>query len=224
MDCSTSLPFTVSWSLLKFISFESVILTKHFILYCPLLLIFPSIIRVFSSELAFCIRWPKYWSFSFSISPPMNIQGCFPLGLIGLILQSKGLSRERFLQCHSSKTSLLWHSAFLMVQFSYLYLTTGKPKFWIYGPLLAKWCLCFQLFFNILIRFVIVFLPRSKHLWILWLQSLRTLILEPNKIKSVTASTFSPSNYHEVRWDQMHDISFCFLVLLLMLNSPSSYR
>ena len=69
MDCSTSLPFTVSWSLLKFISFESVILTKHFILYCPLLLIFPSIIRVFSSELAFCIRWPKYWSFSFSISP-----------------------------------------------------------------------------------------------------------------------------------------------------------
>ena len=91
-----SLSFTISWSLLRFMSIESMMLSNHCILYCPLLFlhfIFPSI-RVFSNELALPIRWPKYWSFSFTSVLPMNIQGWFPLGLTGLIsLQSKGLSR-----------------------------------------------------------------------------------------------------------------------------------
>ena len=120
---------TISWSLLKFMSIELVMLFNYLILCHPLLLlpsIFPSI-RVFSSELAFCIRWQKYWSFSFSFSPSSEYSGRFPLGLtLGLIsLQSKGLLKS-LLQHHNLKASILQHLAFFMVQLSHLYMTTGK--------------------------------------------------------------------------------------------------
>ena len=141
--CQAPLSFTVSQSLLKFMSIESVMLSNHLILCCPLLLlpsVFPSIsvlafpslgvlvfpsIRVFSNESAFCIRWPKYWSFRFSISPPNEYSGWFPLGLIGLIsLLSKGLSGV--FSNTSLKASVLRCSGFFMVQLSHAYKTTGK--------------------------------------------------------------------------------------------------
>ena len=118
---------------------------------------------------------------------PMSVQDWFPLGLTGWIsLQSKGLSRV--LQHHSLKVSILQRSAFFVVQLSHSYITTGKTIALIYRPLLAEWCLCFL---NMLSRFVIAFLPRSKHLLISWLQSTYAVILEPKKIKYVTASMFS---------------------------------
>ena len=157
-ECQPSLSFTVSWSLLKFISIETVMLSNHLIC-CSLLLlssIFPSI-RILSSELALCIRWPKYWSFSFNILP-MNIQGWFHLGLTGLIpLQSKRLFKH-LLQYRSSKASILQCSTFFTVQLSHPYMTTGKTialtrQTWV-GKVMS-------LLFNKLSRLVIAFLPRS---------------------------------------------------------------
>ena len=122
-----SLSFTISLSLLKLTFTESVMPSNHLILCCslPVLLsIFPSI-RVFSNESALRIRWPKYWSFSFSISPSNEYSGLISLALTGLVsFQSKGLSS--LLQHHSSKASILWCSAFFMVQLSHLCMTTGK--------------------------------------------------------------------------------------------------
>ena len=122
-----SLSITNSQSLLKLMSIELVMPSSHLILCRPLLLlpsIFPSI-RVFSNESVLHIRWPEYWSFSFSISPSNNIQDWFPLGLTGWTsLQSKGLSS--LLQHHNSKASILWHSAFFIVQLSHPYMPTGK--------------------------------------------------------------------------------------------------
>ena len=117
---------------------------------------------------------------------PMNIQGWFPLGLTGLTVFSY----------HNSKASILQHSTFFMVQLSDLYMITGKTSNFDYMDLCQQSGLCF---FNMLSRFVIFFLPRSKLLLILRLQSLSTLILEPKKIKSVTVSTVSPSICHEVK-------------------------
>ena len=123
--CHTSLSITISWSWLKFMSIESVMPSNHLILCRPLLLrpsIFPRI-RVFSSESALHIRWPKYWSLS--ISPSKHIQDWFPLGLTYLtLLAVQGTLKS--LQHHSSKEVILWHSAFFMVQLSHLYMTTGK--------------------------------------------------------------------------------------------------
>ena len=121
-----SLSITNSWSLLKLMSIALVMPSNHLILCRPLLLlpsVFPSI-RVFSNESVLHIRWPKYWSFNSASVLPMNIQDCFPLGLTGLILQSKGLSS--LLQHHSSKASILWRSVFFIVQLSHPYMTTGK--------------------------------------------------------------------------------------------------
>ena len=129
MDCNTpiSLVYCYVRNLLKFMSIESVILSNHLILCRPLLL-FPSIIpsiRIFFSELVLCIRWPKYWSFSFSISPCNEYSGLISLRIVGLSsLQSKGLSS--LLQHHNSKASILPRSAFFMVQLSHLYVTTEK--------------------------------------------------------------------------------------------------
>ena len=143
-------------------SVESVIPSNH-IIPCPLLLLLPSIfpsISVVPSELALDIRWPKYWSFSFSFILPMNVQD---LGLTSLIsLQSKRLSKS-LLQHHSSKAPVLHHSAFIMVQISHLYMTTGKTI------ALTRWTFVdkiMSLLFNTLSRFAIAFLPRSKHLLI----------------------------------------------------------
>ena len=124
----------------------------------------------------------------------MNVQDWFPLGLTGLIsLQSKGLSS--LLQHHSLKESILRRSAFFIVQLSHLYMTTGKTIALTRQTFVSK---VMSLLFNILCRFVIVFLPRSKRLLTLWLQSWSAVILEAKKIKSVTISTFSPSICYEV--------------------------
>ena len=156
---------------------ESEIPSNYLILCCPLLFlpsIFPSI-RVFSSESALCIRWPKYWSFSFSISPSSEYSGriSFRMDWLGLLAVQGTL--KSLLQHHSSKASILRRSAFFMVQPSH-------------GSLL----------FNTLPTFVTAFLPRSNHLSISWLCLLSTVILEPKKIKSVTVSIFFPSICHGV--------------------------
>ena len=164
----SSLSLTISWSLLKLVSIESVMPSNHLILCHPLLLllsIFPSI-RVFSSELALHIRWPKYWSFNFSISPPNEYSGLifFRIDWFDLAVQGtlKGL-----LQHHSLKASILRWSAFFMVQLTHPYMTTGKTIALTIWTFVGK---VMFLLFNMLSRFVIVFLPRGKHLLISWLQ------------------------------------------------------
>ena len=177
-------------------SIKSVMPSNHLIPCHPLLLlpsIFPSN-KVFPNESVLYISWPKYWSFSFSIGFPSNIQGWFLLGLTGWIsLQSKGLSRV------FSDTTVQKHQ-FLGVHLSlysnshiYTWLLE-KPQFWLDRLLSAKHCLCFL---NMLSRLVITFLPRSNRLLISWLQSSSNMILEPKKIKSLFP-LFSPSICHEV--------------------------
>ena len=171
---------------------ESVMPSNHLILYHPLLLppsIFPRI-RVFSSESVLHISWPKYWSFSFSISPSNEYSGLISFRMDWLDLFAVQGTLKSLLQHHSSKASILQHSAFFIVQLSHPYMTTGKTI------ALTRWTFVgkvMSLLFNMLSRLVIIFLPRSKHLLISWLQSPSAVILEPPKIKSVTISTVSPS-------------------------------
>ena len=199
MNCSSwaSLFFTISWSLCKLMSIESVMLSNHFILCCSLLLlfsVFPNI-RVFSNESVLHIRWPKYWSFSFSISPSNEYSGLTSFRTDWFdLLAVKGALNLSLLQHHSSKASILRHSAFFTVQLSHPYVTTGKTVVLTIWTFVSK---VMSLLFNTLSR-LSAFLPRSKHLLIPWLQSLSAVILEPKKIKSVTVSPFSPSIYHEV--------------------------
>ena len=168
---------TNSQSLLKLMSIESVTPSNHLILCCPLLLlpsIFPNI-RVFSKESALHIMWPKYWSFSFSISPSNGYSGLISFRMDWLDLLAVQGTLKSVLQHHSSKALILWHSAFFIVQLSYPYMTTGKTI------ALTRWtfvCKVMSLFFNMLSRWVITFLPRSKHLLISWLQSPSAMILE----------------------------------------------
>jgi len=170
--------------------------SNHLILCCPLLLlpsIFPSI-RVFSNESALHIRWPKYWSFSFNISPSNEHSGLiFRMDWLDLLAVQGTL--KGLLQHHSSKPSVLRHSAFFTVQLSHPYMTTGKTI------ALTRWTSVgkvMSLLFNMLSRLVITFLPRSKRLLISWLQSPSVVILEPKKIQSVTVSTVSPSICNQV--------------------------
>ena len=156
-----SLSFIISWSLLKLSSIESVMPFNHLVLRRPLLFlpsIFPSI-RVFFNELALCIRWPEYWSFSFSISlSNKNIQDWFSLGSTGLIsLQSKGLSRV-FSNITVQKHLILQLSAFFIIQLSHPYMTPGKTIALTMWTFVGK---VMSLFFNMLYRLVIVFLLRS---------------------------------------------------------------
>ena len=163
-----------------------------FILCRPLLLppsICPSI-RVFSSESVLHIRWPKHWGFSFNISPSNEYSGLISFRMDWLDLLAVQGTLKSLLQHHSSKASILWSSAFFMVQLSHLYLTTRKTIA-LTRPTLVG--IVMSLLFNMLSRLVIAFLPRSKHLLISWLQSLSAVILEPKKIKSVTVSSVSPS-------------------------------
>ena len=152
-------------------------------------------IRVFSIESALHIRWPRYWSFSFCISPSNKFPGLisFRIGWFDLLAVQGPL--KSLLQWHNSKASILQLSAFLKVQFSQPYMTPGETIALIVQTFVSK---VMSLLFNMLSRFVIAFLPRSKHLLISWLQSPGTVILEPKKIKSVTVSTSSPSVCHEV--------------------------
>ena len=146
----TSLSFTISRTLLKLMSIESVIPSNHLVLCHPLLLlpsVFPGI-RVFSNESALRIMWPKYWSFSFSISPSKEYSEIISFRIDWFNLLAVQGTLESLLQHHSSKTSILWCSAFFMVQLSYPYMTTGKTiafssRKGLDRPLLAKWCLCF---------------------------------------------------------------------------------
>ena len=184
-------------SLLKSMSVESVMPSSHLILCChPLLL--PSIppsIRVFSNESALHIRWPKYWSFSFSISPSNEHPGLISFRMDCLDLLAVQGALKSLLQRHSSKGSILLCSAFFIVQLSHPYMTTEETI------ALTRWTFVGKvmfLLFNMFSRLVITFLPRSKSLLISWLQSPSAVILEPKKIKSLTVSTVSPSICHEV--------------------------
>ena len=184
-------------SLLKSMSVESVMPSSHLILCChPLLL--PSIppsIRVFSNESALHIRWPKYWSFSFSISPSNEHPGLISFRMDCLDLLAVQGALKSLLQRHSSKASILLCSAFFIVQLSHPYMTTEETI------ALTRWTFVGKvmfLLFNMFSRLVITFLPRSKSLLISWLQSPSAVILEPKKIKSLTVSTVSPSICHEV--------------------------
>ena len=178
-------------------SIESVTPSNHLILCHPLLLppsIFPSI-RVFSNESALHIRWPKYWSFSFSISPSNEHSRLISFRMDWLDLLAVQGTLKSLLQHHSSKASIILHSAFFIVQLSHPYMTTGKTI------ALTRWTSvdkAMSLLFNMLSRLVITFLPRSKHLLISWWQSPSAVTLEPRKIKSATVSTVSPSICHEV--------------------------
>ena len=195
--CQASLSVTNSQSLLKLTSIESVMPSNDLILCHPLLLlpsIFPSI-RVFSNESVLHIRWPKYWSFSFSISPSNEYSGLISFRMDWLDLLAVQGTLKSLLQHHSSKASILRRSAFFMVQLSHPYMTTGKTI------ALTRWTFVgkvMSLLFNVLSRLVIAFLPRSKCLLISWLESPSAVILEPPKIKSVTVSIVSPSICHEV--------------------------
>ena len=187
---------TNSWSLPKLMSIELVMPSNHLILCRPLLLlpsIFPSI-RGFSNESALCIRWPKYWSFSFNISPSNEHSGLISFRMSWLDLLEVQWILKSLLQHHSSKASILRCSAFFIVQLLHPYVTTGKTIALTRCTFVDK---VMSLLFNILSRLVITFLPRSKHLLILWLQSPSAVILEPRKIKSDTVSTVSPSICHD---------------------------
>ena len=178
-------------------SIELVMASNYLILCCPLLLlpsIFPNI-RVFSNESALRIRWPKYWSFSFNMSPSNEHLGLISFRMDWLDLLAVQGTLKSLLQHHSSKASILLRSAFFIVQLSHPYMTTGKTI------ALTKWTFVdkvMSLLFNMLSRLIITFLPVSKHLLISWVQSPSAVILEPRKIKSATASTVSPSICHEV--------------------------
>ena len=186
----------------------------------PLLLlprIFPSI-RIFSNESALLTRLPKYRTFSFSVSPSNEYSGFISFRIDWLdLLAAQGILKS-LLQHHSSKASILWCSALFMVQHTHQYTATEKTIALIIQTFVGK---VISLFFNMLPpRFVIVFLPKSKHLLILWLQSLSTVILESKKIKSVTVSTFPPSICHKVMGlDAMIFIFWMFLNFSLGSNS-----
>ena len=165
--------------------------SSHLIFCRPLLLLplIPPSIRVFSNESTLRMRWPKYWSFSFSISPSKEHPGLISFRIDWLDLLAVQGTLKSLLQHHSSKASILQRSAFFTVQLSHPYMTTGKTIALIRRTFVGK---VMSLLLNMLSRLVISFLPRSKCLLISWLQSPSAVILEPPKIKSDTVSTISP--------------------------------
>ena len=187
------LSITNSQSLPKLMSIESVMPSNHLIPCHPLLLpsIFPSI-RVFSNESVLYIRWPKHWNFSFNISPSNEYSGLISFRMDWFNLHAVQGNLKSRLQHHSSKASILRPSAFLIVQHSHPYMTTGKTIALTRRTFVG---ILMSLLFNMLSRLVITSLPRSKRHLISWLQSQSAVILEPPKIKS---DTVSPSTSHEV--------------------------
>ena len=212
------LSITNSQSLHKLMSIESVMPSNYLIL-CPPLLFLPSIfpsIKVFSNESALRIRWPKYWRFS--MSPSNEYSGLIFFRIDWFDCLAVQGTRKSLLQHQSSKASILWHSAFFMVQLSHPYMTTGKTIALTRRNFVGK---VMSLPFNMLSRLVLAFLPRSKHLLISWLQSPSAVIVEPKKIKSVTVSIVSLSICHEVTgWDAM---IFIFLKSFKPTFSLSSF-
>ena len=173
---------TSSRSSPKLMSINSVMPSSHLILCHPLLLLppVPPSIRVFSNESALHMRWPKYWSLSFSISPSKEHPGLISLRMDWLDLLAIQGALKSLLQHLSSKASILWHSAFFTVQLSHPYMTTGKTIVLTRQTFVGK---VMSLLLNMLSRLVITFLPRSKHLLISWLQLPSAVILEPPKNK-----------------------------------------
>ena len=190
-------------------SIESVIPASHLILCCPLLLLPPILpsITVFSNESTLCMRWPKYWSLSFNISPSNEYPGLISFKMDWLDLLAVQGTLKRLLQHHSSKASILRHSSFFTVQLSHPYMTNGKTI------ALTRWTFAdkvMSLLFNMLSRLVITFLPRSKHLLISWLQSPSAVILEPPKIVWHCFPIYLP-------WSdgtRCHDLSFHLKIVL----------
>ena len=177
--CQASLSITNSWSLLRLMSIESVMPSNYLILCLPLLSpsIFPSI-RVFSNDSVLRIRWPNYWSFSFNISPSNEHSGLISFRMDWLDLLAVQGTLKSLLWHHSSKASILWHSAFFAVQLSHPCMTTGKTI------ALTRWAFVgkvMSLLLNMLSRLVITFLSTSKRLLISWLHSPSAVILEPAK-------------------------------------------
>ena len=169
---------------------------------CHSLLLLPSIfpsIRIFSNESVLRIRWPKYWSFSISVSPSNEYSGLISFSMDWLDLLAVQGTLKSLLQHHSSKASILQCSALFTVQLSHPYMTTGKNIALTRRTFLGK---VVSLLFNMLSRLVITFLPRSKRLLISWLQSPSAVILEHKNIKSDTVSTVSPSISHEVQFSE----------------------
>ena len=205
-----SLSITNSWSLIKLMCIDSVITSNHLI-FCHFL---PSI-RVFSKESTLHNRWPKYWSFSFSISPSNEYSRLISFRSDWFDLLEVQGTLKSFLQHYSSKAPILQCSAFFMVQLSKPYMTTWKTI------ALTRWTFVgkiLSLLYNMLSRLVISSLPRSKCLLISWLQSPPAVILEPKKIKSVTAFIVFPSICHEVMGpDAM------ILVFWLLSYKPASF-
>ena len=154
--------------------------SSHLILGHPLLFLppIPPSIKVFSNESTLHMRWPEYWSFSFSIIPSIEIPGLISFRMDWLDLLAVQGTLKSLLQHHSSKASILWHSPFFAVQLSHPYMTTGKTIALTRRKLVSK---VMSLLLNMLSRFVITFLPRSKHFLISWLQSPSAVILEPPK-------------------------------------------
>ena len=184
-----SLSFTISRSLLKLVSIESVMPSNHLII-CPTFLLWTSIspsIRVFSNESALRIRWPKYWSFSISSSNEYSGLISFRMDWLDLLAVQGTL--KSLLQHHSSKASILQCSAFFTVQLSHTYTTTGKTIALTRQTFVGK---VMSLLLNMLSRLVITFLPRSKRLLISWLQSPSAVILEPPCKKSLTLFPLFP--------------------------------
>ena len=171
--------------------------SSHLILCHPLLFLPPIrlSIRVFSNESTLCIRWPKYWSFSFSIISFKEIPGLISFRMDWLDLLAVQGTRKSLHQHHSSKASILQCSAFFTVQLSHPYMTTGKTIALTRQNFVGK---VMSLLLNMLSSLVITYLPKSKRLLFSWLQSPSAVILEPQKIKSETVSTLSPSISHEV--------------------------
>ena len=169
--------------------------SSHLVLCHPLLLLppIPPSIRVFSNESALRIRWPKYWSFSFSVIPSKEHPGLISFRMDWLDLLAVQGTLKSLLQHHSSKASLLRHSAFFTVQLSHPYMTTGKTIALTRRTFVGK---VMSLLLNMLSRLFITFFPRNKHLLISWLQSPSAVILEPPKIKSDTVSAVSLSISH----------------------------
>ena len=185
-------------------------------LCCPLLFlpsIFPSI-RIFSKESVLHIRWPKYWTFSFSISYPNEYSGLISFRMHWLDLLAVQGTLKSLVQNHSWKASILRHSAFFIVQLSHPYMTTGKTIDLTIWTFVGK---VMSLLFNMLSSLVIAFLPRSKRLLISWLQSPSAVILEPWKIKS---DTLSPSICHEVMGLDAMILVFWMLIFSQCFHSP----
>ena len=216
-----SLSITNSQSSPKLMCIESVMPSSHLILCRPLFLLppIPPSIRIFSNESTLHMRWPKYWSFSFSIITSKEHPGLISFRMDWLDLLEVQGTFKSLLQHHSSKASILRCSAFFTVQLSHPHMTTGKTialtRWTFVGKVMA-------LLLNILSRLVITFLPRSKHLLISWLQSPSAVILEPKNVKSDTISTVSHFISNEVMGPDAMIFVFWMLSFSQLFHSPLS--